>query len=80
MRPHFTFNQRALIAFHTEGFSLHLGVYREVEPDSLYREAKDGSLYYDEINHWLWGHAIEPYDLCLDYYGGGPFFLLVKPR
>lgn len=28
--------------------------------------------------HWVWGHEVEPYDLCADYYGTGPLFLLVR--
>lgn len=27
---------------------------------------------------WVWGHESEPYDLCAEYYGCGPLFLLVK--
>jgi len=29
-------------------------------------------------DHWVWGHAVEEYDLVLDYWGLGPVFLLVR--
>jgi hypothetical protein len=80
MRTHLTFNQLALIALHTKWFSLHFGVYRNDEPDSLYRFTKTGEAYYITVKHWLWGRATEPYDLLLDYYGCGPLFLVVVPR
>lgn len=28
-------------------------------------------------NHWVWGRQVEDYDLCADYVGLGPLFLLV---
>lgn len=27
-------------------------------------------------SHWIWLHKTEPYDLCMEYYGFGPFVLL----
>lgn len=30
-------------------------------------------------DHWFWGHQYEEYDMCLEYYGAGPLFLVVKP-
>lgn len=26
---------------------------------------------------WIWGRQTEPYDLCLEYFGCGPLFLIV---
>jgi hypothetical protein len=28
--------------------------------------------------HWKWGHSVEPYDLCLSYWGVGPLVLLAR--
>lgn len=29
-------------------------------------------------NHWTWGHKVEEYDQCADYWGAGPIFLVAK--
>lgn len=74
-RINVTFVSLSLISIHTLRFSVHLGVFpRE---DSLKHPVTDEDV---EIKRWLWGHAVEPYDRCLDYYGFGPFFYVVVPR
>ena len=34
---------------------------------------------FTRSSHWIWGRQTEPYDLCLEYFGVGPLFLLVWP-
>lgn len=29
-------------------------------------------------SHWYWGRDFEEYEHCLDYWGAGPLFLLVR--
>lgn len=29
-------------------------------------------------SHWRFGHSIESYDSCIDYWGLGPIFLLAR--
>lgn len=33
---------------------------------------------FPSYHHWVWGHKLEEYDMLLEYYGCGFFFLVVK--
>ena len=72
------FNTCSLISFHTDHASLHIGV--SPGEDSVYKYDKDGTSREVEYSWWLWGKATEPYDHILDYFGMGPFALLVLPN
>ncbi len=28
--------------------------------------------------HWKWGHSVDPYVLCMDYWGLGPLLLIAR--
>ena len=68
------FNTCSLISLHTNKFSFHLGVYPD--EDELYKYKKGTGYYYVDIKHWMWGRYTEPYDLCLEYFGCGPLFMI----
>lgn len=70
------FNRSALVSLHLNTVSFHVGVYPD--PTTVYK-VKDGR-EVDVDCTWIWGRATEPYDHCLEYFGGGPLFLVCFVR
>lgn len=52
----------------------------------FWKEAGLVSAHFDRVSlhllpsrpFWKWGFSVEPYDLCMDYFGLGPLFLYIK--
>lgn len=64
-----------LLTFYHDNYTVILGVPRE--DHVVYLSGVSETTWIEK--GWLWGHAVESYDGCLDYLGAGPIFLLCWP-
>lgn len=67
------FNKCAVLSIHCDKFSIHFGVYPE--RDQEYYKMKGDREVVVQCD-WIWGHATEMYDHCVEYFGLGPFLLV----
>lgn len=62
-------NGASLVSFQSKDGSVHFGV--KPESGTVYKSGR-----HHDYKRWLWGRGTEPYDMCLEYFGLGPFLLL----
>jgi hypothetical protein len=52
--------------------------YKHAGLITLHTRGKWAFHLFPSWKHWKWGHSVEPYMFCLDYWGCGPLFLAAR--